>query len=74
MVRRAVLSVRNFLSPGECTWIIETAAGQMQASPVSLMDKDKGKARGSVGRWFFVVLFATAHGIVLIYRSGDAHG
>eukprot|EP00941_MAST-03F_sp_MAST-3F-sp1_P005544 g5544.t1 len=39
-----VFSVRDFLSEEECDFIIEKSKGLMQSSPVSLMDRDKGKA------------------------------
>mmetsp|Transcript_23902 Transcript_23902/g.35079 ORF Transcript_23902/g.35079 Transcript_23902/m.35079 type:complete len:585 (+) Transcript_23902:94-1848(+) len=42
-VRPLVFGIDNFLKPEEVEYIVSNAAPHMQDSPVSLMDKDKGK-------------------------------
>ena len=40
-----ILSIRNFLKPNECDWIISHAASGMMESPVSLMERNFGCLR-----------------------------
>lgn len=42
-VQPVIFRVRGFLHPEECDEIIKLGSGRMADSPVSLMDKDKGK-------------------------------
>lgn len=43
-MRPLILKIEDFLSTEEIEYIIKSSAPHMRASPVSLMDKDKGKA------------------------------